>query len=202
MASRMILRLRGQFALPYSHVGRMRRMAWTLSAALAGRRLLGIAAAHAQQIWAGGYGRMPPRFATPASFQGGFNFCRLMFTSDHREKQGWSTDYPGADINFSIRVSELTKINVTMRDDSSEGPEPDAVVVRLTDDALVPVSVRVDAGCRHGEVQPPRSRRGCRTICSRADSCWPPTITAAGRSSNSTTRSRACCRRAAFRSSI
>ena len=46
---------------------------------------------------------MPPRFATPASFQGGFNFCRLMFTSDHREKQGWSTDYPGADINFSIR---------------------------------------------------------------------------------------------------
>ena len=37
-----------------------------------------------------------------------------MFTSDHREKQGWGTDYPGADINFSIRVSELTKINVTM----------------------------------------------------------------------------------------
>jgi hypothetical protein len=105
-------------------------------------------AAVAQQIWAGGYGRMPPRFATAKTFQGGFNFCRLMFTSDHREKQGWSTDYPGADINFSIRLSELTKINVTMRDDLTEGPEPDAVVVRTTDDALFncPFVLMEDAG--------------------------------------------------------
>ena len=110
--------------------------------------LLAVAAAHAQQIWAGGYGRMPPRFATAKSFHGGFNFCRLMFTSDHREKQGWATDYPGADINFSIRLSELTKVNVTMRDDSSEGPEPDAVVVRITDDELFkcPFVLMEDAG--------------------------------------------------------
>jgi hypothetical protein len=106
-----------------------------------------IAAAYAQQIWAGGYGRMPPRFATAKSFQGGFNFCRLMFQSDHREKQGWGTDYPGADINFSIRVAELTKITVTMRDDS-EVPEPEAVVVRITDDALFqcPFLLMQDAG--------------------------------------------------------
>ena len=174
-------------------------MAWTLSAALL-TAPLAIAAAQAQQIWAGGYGRMPPRFATPASFQGGFNFCRLMFTSDHREKQGWGTDYPGADINFSIRLSELTKINVTMRDDSSEGPEPDAVVVRPTDDALFqcPFVLMQDAGTvRFSPLEVTRLR----TICSRVDSCWPPTITAAGRSSNSMTRSRACCSRAATRSS-
>jgi hypothetical protein len=106
-----------------------------LTCGLAG---MAVAAAYAQQIWAGGYGgRTPARFPTPASFSGGFNFCRVMFTSDHREKQGWRTDYPGADINFSIRISELTKINVTMTDDSSsEVPEPEAVVVQFTDDAL------------------------------------------------------------------
>lgn len=109
---------------------------------------LAISAAHAQRIWAGGYGRMPPRFPTAKTFAGGFNFCRLMFMSDHREKQGWSTDYPGADINFSIRISELTKITVTMRDGYSEELEPDAVVVRATDDALFqcPFILMEDAG--------------------------------------------------------
>ena len=97
---------------------------------------LAMTAVSAQQIWAGGYGRMPPRFPSPTSFGGGFNFCRAMFTSDHREKQGWGTDYPGADINFSIRLGELTKVQIKMRDDGAEGGEPDAVVVRLTDDAL------------------------------------------------------------------
>jgi hypothetical protein len=109
-----------------------------------------IAAAHAQQIWAGGYGgNTPPRFPTAKTFSGGFNFCRVMFISDHREKQGWRTDYPGADINFSIRIAELTKINVTMTEDSSsEVPEPDAVVVRLTDEALFncPFVLMEDAG--------------------------------------------------------
>ena len=34
-----------------------------------------------------------------------------------REKRGWSTDYPGADINFSIRLAELTKTRVAKQDD-------------------------------------------------------------------------------------
>src|SRR6188508_529969 len=113
----------------------MKRLIWSLFgvAVITG---LAITAAHAEQIWAGGYGRTPPRFPTPTTFSGGFNFCRVMFTSDHREKQGWGTDYPGADINFSIRLGELTKVQIKMRDDGAEGGEPDAVVVRLTDDAL------------------------------------------------------------------
>jgi hypothetical protein len=66
------------------------------------------------------------------SFTGGFNFCRLMFTSNRREKRGWDTDYPGADINFSIRLSELTKTRVTRQ----PGGDPEYVVVRATDAAL------------------------------------------------------------------
>jgi hypothetical protein len=106
-------------------------------------------AGFAQRIWFGGYGYTPPRFPTEHSFQGSFNFCRAMFQSNRREKRGWSTDYPGADLNFSTRLGELTKARVTMRkDDEEEGELPDAVVVRLTDDALFkcPCVLMVDAG--------------------------------------------------------
>ena len=73
-----------------------------------------LAVTHAQQqrIWSGLYGSTPPKFPTSATYDGSFNFCRAMFTSDRREKQGWGTDYPGADINFSVRLSELTKLDV------------------------------------------------------------------------------------------
>ena len=95
-----------------------------------------LAVAHAQQrIWSGFYGYTPPKFPTDATYDGRFNFCRAMFASNRREKQGWSTDYPGADINFSVRVSELTKVPVKFVNDGKE-QVPDAVVVRLTDDWL------------------------------------------------------------------
>ena len=68
-----------------------------------------ITAVHAQRIWSGFYGRTPPKFPTSETFEGSFHFCRVMFSSDRREKQGWSTDYPGADLNFSTRLAELTK---------------------------------------------------------------------------------------------
>jgi hypothetical protein len=105
-------------------------------------------AGFAQRIWYGGYGYTPPRFPTADSFKGSFNFCRAMFESDRREKRGWSTDYPGADLNFSTRFAELTKAPVTLRHDRHEGDVPDAVVVRLTDDALFkcPFILMEDAG--------------------------------------------------------
>ncbi|HVZ19954.1 MAG TPA: DUF4159 domain-containing protein [Vicinamibacterales bacterium] len=103
------------------------------------------AAAVSAQIWRGGYGfREPPRFARPDTFKGGFNFCRLMFTSNRREKTGWRTDYPGADNNLSVRLSELTKVPV-----STTGKDgPNYVVVRSTDDALFqcPIVVMEDGG--------------------------------------------------------
>lgn len=103
-----------------------------------------------QRIWSGYYGYTPPKFPTETTYDGSFNFCRVLFESDRREKQGWSTDYPGADINFSVRVSELTKITVKRLNDGEE-LIPDAVVVRLTDDWLFKCwfTLMEDAGTAH-----------------------------------------------------
>jgi hypothetical protein len=93
--------------------------------------LLSVVAASAQ--WGGGWGRMrrvPPRLPTSdASFDGGFTFCRLMYSSQWREAggQGWSTDYPDADINFSIRFAELTWVS------KQPNGVPNHWVVRATD---------------------------------------------------------------------
>ena len=124
------------------------RRRWATAALTAAIIALGASAGFAQRIWFGGYGYTPPRFPTKDSFQGSFNFCRAMFDSNRREKRGWSTDYPGADLNFSTRLAELTRAPVTMRPDAEEGETPDAVVVRLTDDALFkcPYILMQDAG--------------------------------------------------------
>lgn len=126
----------------------LRRRQWATAVATAAIVALCAAAGFAQRIWSGGYGYTPPRFPTKQSFQGDFNFCRAMFESNRREKRGWSTDYPGADLNFSTRLAELTKASVTLRPDAEEGEAPDAVVVRLTDDALFkcPYLLMQDAG--------------------------------------------------------
>ena len=110
--------------------------------------VLAATAVFAQRIWFGGYGYTPPRFPTEQTFKGSFNFCRAMFQSNRREKRGWSTDYPGADLNFSTRLAELTKAPVTMRQDAEGEDAPDAVVVRLTDEALFkcPYVLMQDAG--------------------------------------------------------
>jgi len=94
---------------------------------------LAAASVAAQQRWGRLY-RAPPRFPVVDSFDGAFNFCRGMYTSSRPEGggQGWWTDYPDADINFSIRLSELTKTRVS----KARGNEPNHLVVRLTDDAM------------------------------------------------------------------
>ncbi len=87
-----------------------------------------------------------PRMASAESFDGRFSFCRLMYRSDRREPggQGWWTDYPNADINFSIRLAELTKTRVSQTLDGT----PEFVTVRLTDDELFqcPFVIISDAG--------------------------------------------------------
>ena len=87
--------------------------------------------------WSGrGFGRsrFPPRFKPSGHLDQGFTFCRLMYTSDHRDPsgRGWSTDYPFADINFMIRFSEMTSTHV---DIDGEG-DPNHWVVPISDDAL------------------------------------------------------------------
>ncbi len=76
----------------------------------------------------------PLRMATAESFDGGFNFCRIIF-SQSRDGDGanWSVDYPRADINLSIRLAELTRTRISR--DPATG-EPNHVLLRLTDDLL------------------------------------------------------------------
>jgi hypothetical protein len=96
------------------------------------------ASAAAAQDWFRGYGRgytrVPPRFPRPESYDGAFNFCRGMYSVVRREPggQGWSTDYPDADVNFSIRFSELTKTRVSKQPTG----DPNHIVLALTDEFL------------------------------------------------------------------
>jgi hypothetical protein len=102
--------------------------------------LLAASLAEAQRGWGrGGFGRwggeagVPPRYATDADQDGGFHFCRLQYTAVRAQQRGmgWGTDYPFADINFSIRLSEMTKTVV-----SKKGSDPNHIVVQPTDDWL------------------------------------------------------------------
>jgi hypothetical protein len=80
-----------------------------------------------------GYGWRSMRMATPESFDGGFNFCRIMFSgSADGDGANWGVDSPHADINLSIRLSELTRTRIS-RDSSGE---PNNLLLRLTDDLL------------------------------------------------------------------
>ena len=100
--------------------------------------LLLVATTAAAQEWFRGYGRgfnrVPPRLPQPEMYDGSFSFCRGMFTQYRREPSGsgWSTDYPDADVNFSIRFAELTKTRVGKQPTG----DPNHVVVPLSDDYL------------------------------------------------------------------
>ena len=86
-----------------------------------------------QNPWRRGWSGWGERIATPESFDGAFNFCRVMYQSRYFARGGsWYTDYPSADINLSIRLSELTKMSVSQAPDGS----PNHLVVRLTDPEL------------------------------------------------------------------
>ena len=62
------------------------------------------------------------RFATLDDFDGGFQFCRLVFrNASNGDGGGWSVDYPRADENLSIRLAELTRVPVSM--DAGENPK-------------------------------------------------------------------------------
>ncbi len=97
--------------------------------------LLVAAAASAQDFFRGygrGYNRVPPRLPKADSYDGAFSFCRGMYTSGYREQSGsgWNTDYPDADVNFSIRLAELTKVRVGKQPTG----DPNHLVVPVTDD--------------------------------------------------------------------
>jgi len=74
-----------------------------------------------------------PEAAAEEGYDGGFRFCRIRFrTSPEGDGAGWYVDYPRADENLSIRLSQLTRIPVTTY---GEG-DPVHIVLRLTDAEL------------------------------------------------------------------
>jgi hypothetical protein len=97
-----------------------------------------VATTAAAQEWFRGYGRgfnrVPPRLPKADSYDGTFSFCRGMFTQYRGEPSGsgWSTDYPDADVNFSVRFSELTKTPVGKQPTG----DPNHIVVPLSHDYL------------------------------------------------------------------
>ena len=75
------------------------------------------------------------RAPTPESFDGSFNFCRIMFPHDPSfdgYASAWWVDYPRADINLSIRLSELTKTRISRQPDG----EPNHLVMDFNDPAM------------------------------------------------------------------
>jgi hypothetical protein len=103
------------------------------------------------RIWVGGgrFFRDPPKWAKPADFDGQWTYCRGFYDSNRYEDggQGWRTDYPGADNNFSVRLAELTLVRIKLRPDG----QPDNVVVRLDDPLLYRCSMLYmeDVGTMH-----------------------------------------------------
>jgi hypothetical protein len=78
-------------------------------------------------------GFLSARRAKPEDFDGRFNFCRVAFASDFRgDGANWSVDYPRADINLSVRLSELTKTTISRMPSGA----PKNLVIQLTDPEL------------------------------------------------------------------
>ena len=62
-----------------------------------------------------------------------FTFCRLAFRQAYDgDGGGWGVDYPRADMNLPIRLSELTKTPVNFDDTH----EPNHVVIQATEPEL------------------------------------------------------------------
>jgi hypothetical protein len=102
-----------------------RRFTWLLVALMAAT-----GATSTQRGGGGFYGLRRPQ---PDTFNGAFTFCRMAaHTAYNGFGGGWGVDYPRADENLSIRLSELTKAHVNMGHDGS----PNYVVIQATEPEL------------------------------------------------------------------
>lgn len=98
-----------------------------LTGLIVGAIVLTAVAVQAQFRQRRGAGEALP-LATPDSFDGSFNFCRVAFRSGFNGDGGnWSVDYPQADENFSTRLSELTLTRIS-RDRAGD---PNHLIVTL-----------------------------------------------------------------------
>ena len=97
---------------------------------------LAVAFVAATGVAEGQFGRrfFQPQVATDRDFDGQFHYCRLVYGAALNRRGGgrWTTDYPNADINMSVRLSELTKINVS----KNGSGQPNHLLVRVGGDEL------------------------------------------------------------------
>ncbi len=102
--------------------------------------VLAATTAAAQDFFGGqryGYGfrrRMPPRFPTETSFDGSFNFCRLMYQSQRREAGGWVGRLTIPTPTSTSRSGSRSSPRRTSA--GSPTGDPNHLVVRLTDPGL------------------------------------------------------------------
>jgi hypothetical protein len=93
--------------------------------------VVGAAATVAAQFQRGFFGA---RVARAEDYTGLFHFCRLVYQGGRGGAGGsWTTDYPRADINMSIRLAELTRTRVSF----TTAGEPNHLLVQATDDELL-----------------------------------------------------------------
>ena len=126
-------------------MGRLRRCSVALLVAIC----IAAVTVSAQRRRTAGCGWAPMLIATAESFDGGFNFCRIMFSqSRDGDGGGWGVDYPRADVNLSIRLGELTRTRISR--DPATG-EPNHVLLQFTDDLLFqcPFVMMTEVGALH-----------------------------------------------------
>jgi uncharacterized protein DUF4159 len=99
------------------------------------------------------------RRANDQSFTGDFTFCRLAYREayDGDGSGGWGVDYPRADQNLPIRLSELTKTPVNF----DENHDPNFYVVIPTDPELFdcPFVMMSEFGGTHFEPEEAKALR-------------------------------------------
>lgn len=71
------------------------------------------------------YHRIPTWMNTDGFKDEAFTFARVRYDS-HWGGRGWGVDYPDSDLNFSLRLQQLTSMRVN----------PDPVIVRLSDEEI------------------------------------------------------------------
>jgi hypothetical protein len=88
---------------------------------------------YAQRRRGGGRGFYSIRRPDAKTFRGDFTFCRLAYRqSPNGDGGGWGVDYPRADQNLPMRLSELTKTPVSFDNDR----DVNHVVIQATDPEL------------------------------------------------------------------
>ena len=87
------------------------------------------------QLRRGGRSFFNTRQATPDDFDGQFHFCRVAFRNGPGgdfSSGSWEVDWPRADINLSIRLSELTRTSISKGVDG----DPNNLLLQLTSPEL------------------------------------------------------------------